>query len=250
MAEVQPTARMPENASGDSINSAKRPPLSRWIGGAVILAALIGALYYLYFSKGPLSPGNIAEINAGAVALVNGEKILRGDYDERLIRETAVLRAGGVDTALEQEALKQQVLDNLIAEILILQEASRRGVAASDEEVNLIIAENQTRLGSEDAFQKTLEAENFTLEKFRKLVFNQLTIQKILEADIDFSGIIASEEEIRAYYEQSIAGSEAYPRLEEVRGQIESFVIQNKQQELIAKFVQSLRSNGKIETML
>lgn len=250
MNEEQPTARMPENASGNSDNSAKRPPLLWWIGSAVILAALIGALYYFYFSKGSLLPGNIAESNAGAVALINGEKISKEAYEARFVKEEAALKASGVDASAVGDSLKQQVLDNLIAEALLLQEARKKSITITDEEIEAIISENRTRFEAEASFQKALETEGLTLEKFRKLISDQLTIQKLLEASIDFSGMTASNEEIRAYYEQSIAGSEAYPQLEEVRGQIESFVVQNKQQELVAEFVRNLRNESDIEITL
>jgi len=60
----------------------------------------------------------------------------------------------------------------------------------------------------------------------------------------------ATDEEINAMYEQQKAASAEIPPLEEIRDQFKSFVIQQKQQQVLVSHIQELRSKANVEVLL
>jgi len=122
------------------------------IGGLVVVAFLLifGYLQMNVFSK------------QEAVAVVNGEKITSGQWQERVRLERVSLynqlnqyqyfqQALGMDTSQQQqqiqaslnapETLGQNVLDTMIDEVLVRQEAKKRGLTVSSVDVDKSIQE-------------------------------------------------------------------------------------------------------------
>lgn len=115
------------------------------------------------------------------VAVVNGEGVTRERFTQALTR-----RASGVDAA-DPEALEAAVLDTLINDLLIEQEAERRGVTVTDAELDeeiTILREEAAAVGwetwlsengypSEAVFREDLRVQLIGL-KMRDLVVSDL----------------------------------------------------------------------------
>ena len=122
------------------------------IGGVVIVALL---LLYGYLQLNVLS---LRE----SVAEVNGVKITTGEWQERVRMERVSLynqlsqyqffqQNFGMDTTQQQQeamlylnstdAIGQRVLDLMIDEVLVRQEAEKRGITVSEEEVDILLQE-------------------------------------------------------------------------------------------------------------
>src|SRR5215831_12717410 len=106
----------------------------------------------------------------GITAVVNDEVVLESDVEEQLY--LFLLRAQTQPDSAEVDTLRQQILDQLIDEKLIVAEAKRQGITVSDAEVSKQVEEAiqdaKTRLGSAAAFAEQLQKENLTEEKLRE----------------------------------------------------------------------------------
>ncbi|MEM9951273.1 MAG: peptidylprolyl isomerase [Chloroflexota bacterium] len=96
--------------------------------------------------------------NEGLVARVNGVGITQEDYDEAFARR--------VDTsnAADDNALARQILNELIEQELITQNASSLGVEITEADVEAEIATQKDIAGSEEAWLQSLEANNYSQE--------------------------------------------------------------------------------------
>ena len=121
------------------------------------------------------------------VARVNGQDIPLADFQRQLADTQAYLLSQNLidpNTAEGQEALKalrQQVLEQLIDQVLIAQAAERMGITVTDEELEASIEAIKKDLGSEEAFQQSLAANNLTEEQFRALQRQQLISRKLID---------------------------------------------------------------------
>lgn len=188
-----------------------------------------------------------------AVAVVNGEKITQEKYDSRQAQLASVLSAQGQDPTSEELVgiIKQQVLDDLVAETLILQEAKKEGITAKEDEVNAVFEQSKSQFADEKVFADELTKQGFTESSFRATLTNQNIFQQYLNAHVDLASVSATEEEVEALYEQSISGGgENIPELEEVRDQVQAEVVRQKQQALINEFMNNLRNSSQIEILI
>lgn len=128
-----------------------------------------------------------AEAPAGVVAEVNGEAIPLADFQRQLTdARTYLLSEGLIDPDTEEgqaslDALREQVLAQLIDQVLIKQAADDMGLTVTSEELDASIAKIKEDLGSDQAFAEALAANNLTEEEFRKLQRQQLLSRKVMD---------------------------------------------------------------------
>ncbi len=137
----------------------------------------------------------------GIAAVVNNEVVLQSDVEEQL--NLFLLRAGATPDSAQVDTLRRKILDQLIDEHLIVSEADRQKISVSDadveKEVDGALAEARQRLGSEEAFQRQLRAENLTEEKlrakYRSEVRRQLLAQRLVQRSVPRKSVTAVEAE-------------------------------------------------------
>jgi hypothetical protein len=211
----------------------------------LLLAALaFGGLYW--YTNGDvasiLDKIGSARTNGEPVARVNGTEITRDKLDAAKAQQTAV--------GLDEATANQQALDALIARELLLQQARADGVVATEQEVEQQLAQIKTQLGGEEQYQATLEQQVLTDQEVRVDLSEQIIIQKYLDSFIEANAVSATDEEIQSVYDQLAAAQEDAPSLEEARAQVEAFVIQQKQQQLVDQLIQQLRASANIEVLI
>jgi len=195
----------------------------------VVILVLVAGGWYLATNWG----GGMA--NSGpAVATVGGEKISKGDFEA--IRDQAA-KAQGLDLATLAEAeakqFNDQILESLISQRLLLQAASKKGVNVSDADIKSQLALISEQFGGEEAMQAAVLEQGYTTAELNDQIKNDLVIKAYLKQLFAGAELTASEDEIATLYEQFSAGSEDSPELEEVRSDIESFVLQQKEQDYL-----------------
>ena len=141
-----------------------------------------------------------------AAAVVEGQKITNADVEDELERfretpryEQLVQRAPQGE--IERD-FQQTYLTLLIREAVLEKEAEERGIEVTAEEVNGRIDDIKQEIGSEGQFQEALREEGLALDQLEFQVRVQLLGEK-LRADVT-EDVGASEEELRAYYEENI----------------------------------------------
>jgi len=219
-----------------------------------ILLIIIGILVvaagaWLLFFGGEASPQNSTQDPADVIARVNDQSITRAELDNL---EAQIAQQQGIDKASldasGREQLQAQTLDALISNALLLQATVAVTVAESDIDAQVETIRGQ--FSDEAQFQEALSDQGLSEEDLREQVRGEIATQVYLEQVLDLESISVSEEEVATLYEQEAAVSEDVPPLEEVRGQIEAFVAQQKQQELLAAHIQELRADADIEIFI
>lgn len=123
--------------------------------------------------------------NAPLAARVNGAGILLDSYNRQIAQAQAALVSQGLDikTASGQEALKslkQQVLDQMIDEVIIAQQADREGIRVTDNDLNARLAQMIQDAGSVDKLNEYLSKNQMTLSDLCQQVRNQLLGEAML----------------------------------------------------------------------
>ena len=129
-----------------------------------------------------------ANADPNVAALVNGEPIAMSDYQ----RATAEARNFLVNdqkvdpnSAQGAEALKtmnSQVLEGLIADVLVQQYAKKNNITVSDDEVQKSIDQLTKDMGGKDKFEESLKARSMPVESFRAMQRAQLLGNKVRDA--------------------------------------------------------------------
>jgi peptidyl-prolyl cis-trans isomerase SurA len=135
------------------------------------------------------------------VAVVNGEIITLYEVDERA--RPLVSRAGGTDFEKRRllDQARQRVIEAMIDDLLIKQEAQRLGVSVSDMEIqNQIRQLKDANNLSEEQFTSSLLLQGMTRADYEKMLRDDILKQKILGAMVRRK-VVITEQEIREYYE-------------------------------------------------
>ena len=123
--------------------------------------------------KGALSCPAVVPLaaNAQVAARVNGQGIALDQYNRQMTQAQAAFVQQGVDTksAGGQEAIKslrQQVLDQMINDVVIAQQAEKEGVKVTDNDVNARLAQMIQDAGSVEKLNEYLAKNQITLTDF------------------------------------------------------------------------------------
>jgi parvulin-like peptidyl-prolyl isomerase len=119
------------------------------------------------------------------VASVNGEGIRQDLFERELIRYQQQVNAA------DPQALRAEVLDNLIEQVLILQEAARQQVVVSDAEVEAELAANRDAAGGAESWQRWLSDNLYAEDEFRAaLRVTLITNRRIERVTADLNGSV------------------------------------------------------------
>ena len=144
-------------------------------------------------------PCTALSVQLGKIAaVVNGKVITMYDLQRAAAIE---LRKSGAKDAKAVDAVMRKVLDNMIMDILVAQEAKRLKVTVSASEVDARIAEimKSSRL-TKKQFEAELAKEGLSVAELRKTIERQLLNQRVIGMEVGRRTVVTPEE-IKAYYE-------------------------------------------------
>lgn len=164
-------------------------------------------------------------------ATVNGEAILWSQVDAEIARAAAQF---GIDTKSpdfekQRAEIGKAVLDQLIGSRLIMQEARRRNLVASDREVEEQVDAIRKRFPTEAEFDTALARNGFTLASLRDVLRVNVTQRRL--ADVVAPGTV-TEEEVRRHFE---ANRTRYDQPAQIKVSHILFRIGEKEQEPLAR---------------
>ncbi|OPL08495.1 MAG: hypothetical protein AVO33_11105 [delta proteobacterium ML8_F1] len=210
-------------------------------------------------------PSSEETTNIEAAAIVNGVAIPMEDYQSALDQTFAAYEQNGItfDTEetkdLEKE-ITDQVINSLVDNEILLQEARNEGFDLSEEQLESEFETVKGQFPTQEEFEMALGDAGFTEDDLRDLIReenirNDYLMSLVKDLDV-------TREEITAYYESaSDAAKDAheaeaseepftYPSLEEVEGDIENSLLQEKQQGVIQGILEELRDGADIEILI
>jgi len=156
-----------------------------------------------------------AEIIDRIVAIVNDEPITQSEFEMSFAPIYKQYAETYKDAELQEKLLEARitVLNQLIEDRLLYQDAVRRGIEVTDDETNKRIEELQSRFASKDEFKKEIEQQGFSMKQIKQRQREQLAIQKLYQYEV-LSKVSVSPQDVEKYYQDHIAD---YTRPERVR---------------------------------
>jgi len=138
------------------------------------------------------------------VAIVNEDVITLTDYKREHDNLYRTLRAQFQDEKFEQqyEALKKELLNSMITDLLLIQEAKKKGLDVN-EQVKMTIEniKRENNLASDEQLQRALAQQGMDLESFKREMEQQFLKQNIVFSEVGRK-IAIDDSTIVAYYKQ------------------------------------------------
>jgi hypothetical protein len=252
--EVQEDVDAPTSSRGDKekrdgkFSSGGLKPSPLLIAGiAAGLALVVGLVLVFVFVWNPFSGGK-------AAAKVNGEVITVETLDARIESMSTQNPAmfdpeqGGIDEAIIRDSILQTMIDNLLLE----QEAKREGVEITDEVVQEAVDARIGTYPDKAAFEKDLEANGYTLDFFKSQIRAGMLIEALMDKKVPEDSV--SEVDVASFYndnkEKMFTDPEGAERsLEEVEPSIRAMLLTGARNELRISLVNALRETAKIEIL-
>ena len=218
----------------------------------VILALLLlGGAGYAAFSFGIIDLSRFSISNPPPaqefMAQVNGEGIRTTLFDLRLAQVESSYEAQGTTLEAEnKETLKQQILQDMISEILLVQYGKEQGIIAEEESIESEYQRIVSQFSNEEEFQQNLAAQGVTVGDVRRTISQDLIIQKVIEQQTAQNSVEVSEQEVQKAYDEAKTQNTEVPPFEEAKPQIENFLRQQKIGQIINALVAQLREKANI----
>lgn len=149
-----------------------------------------------------------ADAPENAVGQVNGTFIISDEFDRQVEKQlTRIKQAYNTDfTQPGYEAqllnLKQQTIEQLLRNEMLLQQATELGIQIKEEVINFEIAKIKSNYSTEETFQQVLESVDYTLEELRHDILLQKSYERI--TDILSKDFELTEEAMQQYYQNNL----------------------------------------------
>lgn len=215
------------------------------------------------------------EVDMGdPVAIVNGENIYEVEYESMTEKMIASYEQQGIelgDNESEQmlEQIRQQALDQMIQQEVLLQNAERSGLIPSEETVEEEIDSIRSQFESYEEYEIALEQNMLSENELKETLVKELSIEAYVGDNIP--EVDVTDEEIEEYYrqyktqqEEQIKAMEAsgediqedqmammeVPGIEEIKEELKAGLTQQKEQEHLMALIDELLKDSDIEILI
>jgi peptidyl-prolyl cis-trans isomerase SurA len=159
----------------------------------LILLALLGGILLT------ASCGSDSTASANVVARVNGKDITTSQLDKAF--QAHLNGAEQPPSIEEQQDLKLQVLNQMINDQILLEQANAAGLNATDAEVDVKFNEFKSQY-TEEKFKELLNEQKMSVDDIRSELRKSITIDKLVNKEIT-SKISVTDAEIKAFYDKN-----------------------------------------------
>ena len=196
------------------------------------------------------------------VAVVDQQEITKDEfvtaYESRFQQATTEAQTSG--QPVDQDALKKQTAEGLVSNRLLLAEADRRKLTASDADVDKALAgyAQQSGAASQDAYLKTLADQGLDEAEVRTEVLSQLKLDQLLADEAGDKK--PTKAELQAIYDEAVAAqaksggatdpTQAIPPFEEVQDELKKQAKSTKESAAGEKLLAALRKKATVTVNL
>ncbi|MEX1112427.1 MAG: SurA N-terminal domain-containing protein [Candidatus Andersenbacteria bacterium] len=212
-----------------------------WIAGLVILAIVV-----FMYARNPERFGGQQAGSGQVVATVGDREITREELDEQVAQLTAAQQIPSA-TGEEQQVLERQILDQMIEEQLFYADAQAKGISVAPNEIEEQYNTIVTEFGGQEAVEEALAGAGLTVDKFRESLERQLVLEAYFEQLKEERDISVSDEEVRAFYDEQIAGQETEIPFEAVEAQVRAELEQQQLSQIIPQILEELKAQADIQ---
>jgi parvulin-like peptidyl-prolyl isomerase len=145
------------------------------------------------------------EVVEAIVAVVNDDYISLSDYKKTHDLYYQVFRSQlqGEEFTKQYKEFKANLMDMMITELLLLQEAQKMGIDVTEQvKAQIERFKEQNGITSDEQLKQALNQQNMTFEKWRQDIEEQLLRQGVLFSEVG-RGIIIDDSELVGYYNQN-----------------------------------------------
>jgi peptidyl-prolyl cis-trans isomerase SurA len=191
---------------------------SRGAAPALALAALLALAAPAAAQQpdgGPAAAGREQVVDR-VVAVVGDTAITRSEVQEQVFR----MRQQGMQLPqdpLARDSVLRSVVDQLVEETMLLEQAKRMGVSVPEQQVEQLandrFSRRRSQFGSDEELRKAVESTGQNMFQFRQSIRSQawadLTLNRLRQRLVDQNRLppaSVSEREIRDFFEQNAAG--------------------------------------------
>lgn len=146
------------------------------------------------------------------VAKVGNEKITKGDIDKEMKMYTDQLKQQYGDNYENNEQissqlkqLKQQTLDSLISEKIMLQKATELNLKPSDDDINKEVDDKinqyKTQYSGEGEYDNFLKQNGFTEDQLKTFLTNQAIVKPVINDIVKDATV--TDDDIQKYYDEN-----------------------------------------------
>ncbi|WP_440895518.1 SurA N-terminal domain-containing protein [Amphibacillus sp. Q70] len=188
------------------------------------------------------------------VAEVNGEEISRETFELTYLSQFQqfAMEAQMYGQELDQDQLKEELAESMIAQELLSQEAERRNFLVADNDIEELISElvDINDLESEDILFELYEEQGMSEEELREQLALQIKLDQLIEDE--GKDITVSAEQVEEAYEELLTVYEdmedenELPPLEEIEADLEEQIRAEEESELIFALIEDLRNDAEI----
>jgi peptidyl-prolyl cis-trans isomerase C len=147
----------------------------------------------------PAPPKPMPAVLPDVLARVNGQPVTKADFDRFMKNMEA--QQGPVPADRRDEVFRA-VLDKLITYNVLKQEAAARGVVVPEAEIDGQVQQIQQQFPDPAEFKKALDARNTSIEQLKSDAKVQLSISKMMDADVS-TVAAATEPEAKDFYDKN-----------------------------------------------
>ncbi|KAA0919844.1 peptidylprolyl isomerase [Dietzia sp. ANT_WB102] len=198
-------------------------------------------------------PDPVAEVNGTEISRDEFVSVFRNQYQQM------TMQAQMTGQPVDEAQLKKLTADGLIGTELLTQEAGKRGIDVSEEEIRAELAvfaeRNQV---STDEFIEAMGKQGLDREAVLDQIDKQLRVEKLIVAE--YGEFEVTDADVEAAYEQvrqqqamsggGAAGGGELPPLEQVRDQVEEQVRAEQEAGSMEKLSQKLRKDADVTVHL
>ena len=167
--------------------------------------------------------------------------LLRGQYLAAMVNGIPITRFTVLQKLEDQSG--QQILDQLVSESLIKQEARQLNVNVRESDIDAEIAEIQENIEKQGQnLQDLLAFQGMTMEDLRGRIDTQLTLEKLLE-----DRVTIEQSEVDDFIKQSANSLPEDMSTEEIEELARDQLVQSKLQSEIQKYLQELKDSADIQ---
>lgn len=162
---------------------------------------LLGVTLFLY------GPTSLSEAVVDRVVAVVNQEIITFSEVEKWIafQKEEIVAEDRLERREQMQALCRKVLDRLIEEKLIDQEAKKSGVKITSKEVEAMVEDVKRRNGiTQEGLERALAAEGLTMEAYKREIERNLQRQRLIHWSVKIEEK-AGEKEFREFYHENIS---------------------------------------------
>lgn len=142
------------------------------------------------------------------VTVVNGEIILLSELEKNvkpLVDQYKIITPLSERSEEKIRQLKRDVLNQMIDEKLLLQEAKKRKIVVAKREIEDGTTEVRKRFPSEEEFKTELKKQELTESGFEKRIQEQLMVIKLIDLEVKAKVSPPKEEEVTKLYDKIVS---------------------------------------------